>query len=97
MSERDVTEAQNPCISRASKPKSYGQVGYEAMLTLMRERDEKAGRAWSDDPELLALAGDWEKQPAILREDWDAIGLAIVKVFGDRVIEHCEQQKAVQP
>lgn len=97
MSEQLVTEPESACITGAPKLKSYGQVGYETMLSVMRERDEKAGRFWTDDPELLALAGDWENQPQILRDDWEAIGNAIVKVFGDRVIEYCERNKAVQP
>lgn len=97
MSEQHVTEAEKPCIAEASKPKSYGQIGYEAMLAVMRERDEKAGRPWTDDPELWALTGDWESQPAILRDDWDAIGHAIVKEFSARFLAQCERDKAVQP
>ena len=51
--------------------KSYGQVGYEAMLKRMHDR---APLTPTGNP---FLDGAWEAQPQVLRDDWDAIGEAI--------------------
>lgn len=92
MSDQQVTEDEIPCITGA--PKSLGQVGYEALLAVMHEREEKAGRTWTDDPELWAFTGDWENQPPILREDWEAVAAAIEREASPLLYHRCLRLKA---
>lgn len=73
-----VGETQNPCITDAAKPKSLGQVGYEAMLAAVDANPDIPGfgeeREWWEDDARM-----WENQPPQLRADWESVGAAIAK------------------
>ena len=53
--------------------KTLGQIGYEAMLARMRERD-RTPLTPTGDP---FLDGLWEAQPQQLRDDWEAVCAAV--------------------
>lgn len=74
MSNQHVTEAESPCISSAPKPKSYGQVGYEAMLAMYVASVERDGQAaeWAKEEH-----NKWENQAPRLREEWEHVAAAI--------------------
>lgn len=74
--------------------KTPGQVGYEAMLERYRlthpayTADSKFRPEGISDEEYQSaldyLAGKWEEQPQGLRDDWEAVGQAIVASIFDR-------------
>lgn len=92
MSEQRVTEAENPCISSASK--TLGQVGYEAMLAKMRDDRKKAGQEWFPDiePELDEQIGAWENQAPKLREDWEMVATAIEIAIKEKLVKEVAEQ-----
>ena len=67
--------------------KSLGQVGYEAMRAILQEM-HPVSPVQCDDPAAQEgvdyLNGVWEAQPQKLRDDWDAVAVAIEKAVRSR-------------
>ena len=57
--------------SAGAMNKTLGQIGYEAMLARMNERDRLKP---TGDP---FIDGVWEAQTQQLRDDWEAVGAAV--------------------
>lgn len=80
MSEQHVTEAEKPCIADAPKPKSLGQVGYEAMLTALHVPHEIAVLG-SEALKAHQWSMQWEQQPDYVHAAWEVIGLACAQAY----------------
>lgn len=61
--------------------KTPGQIGYEAMLKLIRSRPISATiLEWTEDEKMAfeEAIGKWESQPKQLRDDWECVAAAIL-------------------
>jgi len=76
MSEQHVTEAEKSCIADAPKPKSLGQVGYEAMVSTAGLGNDFPGHE---------LSLRWENQPPLVQASWELIALAITQRVVDDI------------
>lgn len=95
MSDQEVTEPENPCITSVAK--SLGQVGYEAMLAAVVADPNIAGHDAAPPEWWVENARVWENQPAKLREDWESVAAAIAKEASPLLYHECLRLKAVQP